>query len=349
MRNHTTRSHRLAALAIAACVALGGVGVAGEALAAPLAKDDTVEVYRLYNPWEYQHLYTVDVNEYEILQEEGWQGEGAVWLAPKSSSTKVSRLYNPFTGEHLLSVDAGEIKSLTRLGWTVEEMEHPIYSSDGNERLISRLYNPYAEQGDTPSEAHFLSVNEVEIENLVGLGWQMDGTENAIYAVALPGELDDVITPVEPEEPNGAEDPGALDDPYYAQRLEVIELAMEQVGKPYVWGGESLEEGGFDCSGLVYYVYGILGYDLPRTTYGLESYLKSTGAWKTDIEDMKLGDVLVMNYSGHVGIFAGKDPETGRYMMIDAGNEDTGVVYREIFYYYHPEWSGPLQGGGSIF
>lgn len=33
-----------------------------------------------------------------------------------------------------------------------------------------------------------------------------------------------------------------------------IEKAREYLGMPYVWGGESMSEGGFDCSGFVYNV-----------------------------------------------------------------------------------------------
>ncbi len=44
-----------------------------------------------------------------------------------------------------------------------------------------------------------------------------------------------------------------------------VQLAMTQLGTPYVWGGTT-PKGGFDCSGLVQWVYGRLGVALPRTT-----------------------------------------------------------------------------------
>ncbi len=37
-------------------------------------------------------------------------------------------------------------------------------------------------------------------------------------------------------------------------------------GYPYVWGGESVEEGGFDCSGAIYAVQKRIGQPVPRTT-----------------------------------------------------------------------------------
>ena len=38
------------------------------------------------------------------------------------------------------------------------------------------------------------------------------------------------------------------------KRDDIIENCKKYLGRPYVWGGESMEEGGYDCSGLVYRV-----------------------------------------------------------------------------------------------
>ncbi|HEY2869582.1 MAG TPA: C40 family peptidase [Gaiellales bacterium] len=46
-------------------------------------------------------------------------------------------------------------------------------------------------------------------------------------------------------------------------RARVIGGALEQVGWPYLWGGDSRTEGGFDCSGLVDYAYAHAGMALP--------------------------------------------------------------------------------------
>ena len=50
-------------------------------------------------------------------------------------------------------------------------------------------------------------------------------------------------------------------------RAEVlIENAKKYVGTPYVWGGESLSEGGLDCSGLIYISLKDSGYKTVRKT-----------------------------------------------------------------------------------
>lgn len=43
-------------------------------------------------------------------------------------------------------------------------------------------------------------------------------------------------------------------------------VCQQHKGFPYVWGGESKEEGGFDCSGFIYSVAKKYGKPLPRTT-----------------------------------------------------------------------------------
>lgn len=43
-----------------------------------------------------------------------------------------------------------------------------------------------------------------------------------------------------------------------------VQVALAQVGTPYLWGGETVGVG-FDCSGLVQYAFGTAGISLPRT------------------------------------------------------------------------------------
>jgi len=96
----------------------------------------------------------------------------------------------------------------------------------------------------------------------------------------------------------------------------VVSEASALVGKyPYVWGGKSPSDGGFDCSGLVYYVYhNRLGYDL---TYQLV-YSRSIPGEKIEKKSsLAAGDIIFgLNSSGgwHTGIFIGNNT------MIHAGS-----------------------------
>nr|WP_314638304.1 NlpC/P60 family protein [uncultured Olsenella sp.] len=78
-----------------------------------------------------------------------------------------------------------------------------------------------------------------------------------------------------------------------------LSTAYSMIGVPYEWGGTSAS--GVDCSGLVCYSY---GYARGRTTYDMIDSLKSTGDWKTSMDELQVGD-LVFPSDGHVGIYIG--------------------------------------------
>jgi cell wall-associated NlpC family hydrolase len=89
-------------------------------------------------------------------------------------------------------------------------------------------------------------------------------------------------------------------------RARVVRAAAEQIGWPYVWGGESRSEGGFDCSGLVDYAYAAAGHPLPgRPTAAV--------LWRIGIpidrKQLRPGDLAFLGApSGdpyHVALYAG--------------------------------------------
>lgn len=47
---------------------------------------------------------------------------------------------------------------------------------------------------------------------------------------------------------------------------DILSVAAKYIGTPYVWGGESVREGGFDCSGYVYNVLKDCGVTKSRDT-----------------------------------------------------------------------------------
>jgi peptidoglycan DL-endopeptidase CwlO len=75
-----------------------------------------------------------------------------------------------------------------------------------------------------------------------------------------------------------------------------VALAKRELGTPYVWGGES--PSGFDCSGLVEYVYARLGVHLPRVAAAQYSAGRHVSR-----RSLRTGDLVFFNGLGHVGIY----------------------------------------------
>ncbi|MEO0344639.1 MAG: C40 family peptidase [Pseudomonadota bacterium] len=95
-------------------------------------------------------------------------------------------------------------------------------------------------------------------------------------------------------------------------------MALAQVGEPYRYGGSA--PGGFDCSGLVQYAYGLTGVALPRTTQAQWRELP-----RVAVDERRVGDLLFFRIDGrlsHVGLYLGGDqfvhaPRTGARIRIE--------------------------------
>jgi cell wall-associated NlpC family hydrolase len=83
-----------------------------------------------------------------------------------------------------------------------------------------------------------------------------------------------------------------------SRRRSVVRLALRQRGVPYVWGGSSRR--GFDCSGLIRWVYGHVGMSLPHYTYTQAHYGYPVGRWS-----LRPGDVVFFHGRAHVGLYIG--------------------------------------------
>ena len=84
---------------------------------------------------------------------------------------------------------------------------------------------------------------------------------------------------------------------------EIVDYALQFVGNPYVWGGNSLTNG-CDCSGFVHLIYKHFGYTTPRYSLSFQYVGRAV-----DIEDIQPGDIVVYARNGegvgHVAIYIG--------------------------------------------
>ncbi|MEG1879930.1 MAG: C40 family peptidase, partial [Oscillospiraceae bacterium] len=114
----------------------------------------------------------------------------------------------------------------------------------------------------------------------------------------------------------------------------VIDIASKYLGIPYVYGGTT--PSGFDCSGLVQYVYRELGYNLNRVAADQMNNGRAVSR-----AELQPGDIVGFysseggGYVGHIGIYAGDG------MMIHAPRTGDVVKYASIdSSYYASRFAG---------
>ena len=139
-----------------------------EDLAAAEAAHATVAMYRLYNPYTHEHLFTTDKNEYDMLVAAGWTAEGSAGKVAVKQGKGVYRLYNPTTGEHHYTTSEDEVANCVKAGWKNEGIHfHSV--KNGNVPVYS-MYNPYEKKF-----YHHYTSDPDEIARMVNDGWLNEG------------------------------------------------------------------------------------------------------------------------------------------------------------------------------
>ncbi|MFV9505963.1 MAG: C40 family peptidase [Oscillochloridaceae bacterium umkhey_bin13] len=123
-----------------------------------------------------------------------------------------------------------------------------------------------------------------------------------------------------------------------AERL--VQIALAQVGKPYVWGAKGPER--FDCSGLMSWTYAQIGLVIPQGTAGQWPRMRSVTS-----ADLRPGDLVFFAIAGggidHVGMLVGDLNGDGEWDLVHAASPRLGVrVDYNIFSssYYAPRIRG---------
>lgn len=121
----------------------------------------------------------------------------------------------------------------------------------------------------------------------------------------------------------------------------VATLALQQVGDPYVWGGATPQ--GFDCSGLVQWVFGREGVSVPRTSY--EQYNIGTAV---SMANLQPGDLVFFTTdapgASHVGIYVGAKNGFA-HAFVAADNPSTGVIVDNL---NNPYWQSHFIGARRV-
>lgn len=139
--------------------------------------------------------------------------------------------------------------------------------------------------------------------------------------------------------------PGGSVTPVPEPDSRIVATALAQVGVPYRYGGSTPTQG-FDCSGLVSYVFGQQGIAVPRTA--AQQFAAATPVRE---KDLRPGDLVFFRLAGakadvsHVGIYSG----AGRFVHAPQSGRRVGEASLDDEY-YRPRLAGfgrfPVGGDG---
>ncbi len=124
-----------------------------------------------------------------------------------------------------------------------------------------------------------------------------------------------------------------------AKRQDIVMQAMAMLDRGYTYGGKKLHTG-FDCSGLVTFVYReSAGISLKGSAAQMASATRSIDASQAHPGDLVFFNTLGPSFS-HVGIYIGE----GKF--VHAANERTGVKTERLNNGY---WSKHFEGYRTVF
>ncbi|QWI18095.1 NlpC/P60 family protein [Bacillus wiedmannii] len=247
-------------------------------------------------------------------KENGWMKvgtyEGYKWINPDGEERFINKsfyayneasfnaakanagaVYNPQNFRVVDGTPSGWLKVKT---WEGEKWLNP----DGEERFINKSFYAYNEPSFSSGKANAGALYNPQNFRII------DGTTSGWLKIKT-WEGDKWINLNQTDSGNSG----------------VVDLALKQLGKPYVFGNSGPNS--FDCSGFIYYVFKNNGYNIGRTSVA--------GYWGmvTKISDPQPGDLVFLQNTykagpSHLGIYLGN----GEY--IHAADETTGVIKSKI-------------------
>jgi len=135
----------------------------------------------------------------------------------------------------------------------------------------------------------------------------------------------------------GASVPQIAPEPFLSPSFDVLGLiayATGMQGKPYRIAGDSPRDG-FDCSGLVYHVFGQFSVELPRNAAAMASALPAISLAEIEAADLLFFNTGRATYS-HVGIYLGD----GRFVHAPSSRTGRVIISKVSNSYWKPRLTG---------
>jgi len=121
------------------------------------------------------------------------------------------------------------------------------------------------------------------------------------------------------------------------KREQIVHWAEQQLGKTYLYGGKNPKTG-FDCSGLVYYIFTQQKIQVPRSSYQYKNF----GIKKTKAQ-AQIGDIILFtgyidkDRIGHIGIITQVTKDDIIFIHSSSGKKHYGVVQTSLNSSYYNE------------